>query len=228
MARRTKQQPVPGRAVGYVRVSTLDQAREGWSLPAQRRRIAAYCAAKGWELVETYADEGVSAQAERPEFDRMVAEVLADGVSHVVALKLDRLGRSAVGLLNLYDALERKGLSLVTIEDGIDTSTPMGRFLRTVLAAVAELERDTISERTKIGMAEAKRQGKRMGRPPALDEDTVARIVAEHRGGTSLSAIAAGLNDEGVPTAMGGAKWHASTVRSVLVRVDALTSGRTL
>jgi DNA invertase Pin-like site-specific DNA recombinase len=223
MPRKTTK-PVPGKAVGYVRVSTTEQASEGHSLGAQRRRIEAYCQARGWDLVKVYADEGMSAAKDRPAFDRMVADVLADGVSHIVSLKLDRLGRRAKDLLDLYDSMESKGVALVCIEDSIDTSTPVGRLMRTVLAAIAEFERDTISERTKIGMTEAVRQGVRMGRPAVLDEDVVGRIVTEYRKGKgmSLSAIARQLNDDGVPTAMGGAKWHASTVRSVLVRVGAL------
>lgn len=195
---------IPGRAVGYVRVSTDDQVREGWSLDAQRHRIAGYCQAHSWDLVEVYADEGVSAAKERPEFDRMVAEVLADGVSHVVALKLDRLGRSAKGILDLYDKLERKGVGLVCIQDGIDTSTPTGRLLRTILAAVAEFERDVISERTKIGMAEAKRRGATFGKRSALSQEVVARIVGERAQGTSLPRIAEGLNRDGVPPRPGG------------------------
>jgi DNA invertase Pin-like site-specific DNA recombinase len=205
----------PGRAVGYVRVSTADQADHGFSLEAQRQRIAAYCAARGWELVEVYADEGVSALKDRPEFERMVADVLADGVSHIVTLKLDRLGRSAAQLLNLYERMEKKGVSLVTIEDGIDTSTPVGRLLRTVLAAIAEFERDVISQRTKIGMAEAKAQGRVMSKGQ-VGADVRARIVAMRSEGMPLAGIAAMLNADGVPTGQGGKQWYGSSVAAVL------------
>lgn len=215
MARkRTKR--VAGRAVGYVRVSTVDQAEQGYSLDAQRQRIAAYCEAKDWELVEIYADEGVSAVKVRPEFERMVAEVLADGVSHVVALKLDRLGRRASDLLALYDRLETKGVGLVFVEEGIDTSTPTGRLMRTLLAAFAEFERDLISERTRIGMAEAKSQGARFGRQSTLDPGVRARIQVMKEAGGSLAGIARTLNEEGVPTGQGGARWYASSVKAVL------------
>ncbi len=118
------------KAVAYVRVSTADQAREGWSLAVQRQRVRAYCEARGWRLSRVYADEGISSAARRPAFEEMVDDVLADGVNAIVAMKLDRLGRSAAGLLSLYERLERKGVRIVTIEDGIDTSTANGRLMR--------------------------------------------------------------------------------------------------
>ena len=210
---------VPGRAAGYVRVSTEDQAKHGWSLDAQRHRIEGYCQAKGWELAEVYADEGISALKDRPAFKRMVEDVLADGVSHVVALKLDRLGRSARGLLELFERLEARGVGLVCIDDSIDTSTPSGKLLRTILAGVAEFERDVISERTKTGMAEARRRGARFGKTSTLDPALVARIRADRDAGLSLSAIARALDAEGVPTGQGGRRWYASTVRAVALAV---------
>lgn len=206
----------PGRAVGYVRVSSADQAENGWSLGAQRERVAAYCAARGWELVDVYGDEGVSALKTRPQFDKMVKDVLADGVSHIVCLKLDRLGRRAVDLLRLYDQMERKGVALVAIEDSIDTSTPVGRLLRTVLAAIAEFERDTISERTKIGLEAARAAGVRLGAERSIPEAVRAHILQLAAEGHGARKIAGVLNAAGVPTAQGGACWYPSTVARVL------------
>lgn len=218
MPRRKSSSPVriPGRAVGYIRVSTSTQVEEGFSLDAQRRKIEAYCMARGWDLVTTYSDEGISATKRRPGFEQMVIDVLADGVSHVVALKLDRLGRSAVDLLNLYQSLEDKGVALVTIEDSIDTSTAHGRMLRTILAAVSEFERELISERVKIGMAEAKVQGVHLGRRSTLPGEIRARMVSMRAGGQTLTQIAETLNGEKVPTATGAGTWHANTVRRYL------------
>lgn len=221
-ARTRKPEPTAVVAVGYVRVSTAEQATTGWSLDAQRRRVEAYCEAKGWPVAAIYADEGVSAVKHRPAWEQLLTDVLADGVTHVVGLKLDRFGRSAKQLLDMYEAFEAKGVALVCIEDNIDTSTPVGRLMRTVLAAVAEFERDLISERTKNGLAEARihlaKQGKRLGRPAAVPDEVVARIRSEHAAGVSLGAIARALSDEGVPTAHGGARWYPSTVRAVLAR----------
>lgn len=207
---------VPGRAVGYIRVSTVDQAREGYSLDAQRKKIEAYCLARGWDLVFVYADEGISAVKARPEYERMVADVLADGISHVVTIKIDRLGRTAVALLNLFDVLESKGVGLVFIDQGIDTSTPAGKLMRTMLVAFAEFERDMISERTRAGMAEAKAQGVHVGRTSTLDPAVRERIEQSYASGVSMNAIAGQLNDEHVPTATGSGRWYASTIKDVL------------
>ncbi|MFN2641638.1 MAG: recombinase family protein [Actinomycetota bacterium] len=217
------------KAVAYVRVSTSEQAQEGWSLGAQRKRVKAYCEARGWKLAKVYADEGVSAKGgtKRPEFERMVREVLADGVGIIVALKLDRLGRSAKGLLDLYDRLERKGVAIVTIDDGIDTSTAHGRFFRTVLAGVAEFERDLIAQRTRTGVRAAMEAGKRVGRAPygyhvsdgvlvphSGEQDVAARIRALSRDGMSLAGIATALNAEGIPSRAG--RWHATSVARIV------------
>lgn len=138
----------------------------GWSLTVQRKRVRDYCDARGWRLAKVCADEGVSSAARRPAFDAMVDDVLADGVDVIVAMKLDRLGRSAAGLLALYERLERKGVNIVTIEDGVDTSTANGRLMRTILAALAEWERDVVRDRTRNGVRAAMDDGKRVGQPP--------------------------------------------------------------
>jgi DNA invertase Pin-like site-specific DNA recombinase len=218
---------VAGRAVGYIRVSTGKQVEDGFSLEAQRRRIEAFCTAKGWDLVEVYADEGRSAGAgkSRPEFDRMEADVLADGVSHIVAIKLDRLGRSASQLLKFYDKLEAKGVGIVTIDDGIDTSTAVGRMMRTILAGVAEFERELISSRVRTGMAEAKAQGAKFGKQSTLDPAVRARILELRDEGVSLNGIARTLNDEGAPTGQGGKRWYASSVKVVVESPEIAVSG---
>jgi site-specific DNA recombinase len=215
------------RAVAYIRVSTAEQAREGWSLGVQRKRVRAYCAARGWRLTKVYADEGISSAVHRPAFEAMVEDVLADGVEVIVAMKLDRLGRSAAGLLSLYERLERKGVRIVTIEDGIDTSTANGRLMRTILAALAEWERDVIRDRTRNGVRAAMDAGRRVGQPPfgyavregrlvkhPDEQRTLQRIRARHGDGASLATIARGLNDAGISPRRG--RWHATTVARAL------------
>jgi site-specific DNA recombinase len=215
------------KAVGYVRVSTRDQAREGWSLGAQRKRVKAYCESRGWRLVRIYADEGVSSAARRPEFERMVDDILGDGFDAIVAMKLDRLGRSASGLLSLYERLEAKGVHVVTIEDGVDTSTANGRLMRTILAALAEWERDVIRDRTRNGVRAAMDDGRRVGQPPfgfkvrdgrlvedANEQRILRRIRARHEAGDSLATIARELNDDGISPRRG--RWHATTVARAL------------
>ena len=177
-----------------------------------------------------YADEGVSGKASvrRPAFERMIGDVLGDGVTHIVALKLDRLCRSATRLLDLYDRLERKGVAIVTIDDGIDTGTAQGRLFRTILAGVAEFERDLASERTRNGLAAARDAGKALGRAPYGSRHEGGRLVefpeqqrllervrAMHNARESYASIARTLNAEGV-TPPRGARWHATSIRHVL------------
>lgn len=156
------------RAVGYARLSKGGD-KEHYSIEAQCQAIEAYCRARGWDLVRTYKDDGVSgavSPTDRPEMRRMIEDVLSDGIQYIVVKRLDRFGRKASELLGLLDALERKGVAVVSIDDNIDTSTPSGRLLRTILAGMAEFERDLISERTKAGLAIARQKGKRLGRTP--------------------------------------------------------------
>jgi DNA invertase Pin-like site-specific DNA recombinase len=206
---------IPGKAVAYIRTST---DRQGNSVNDQRHRIEAYCTARGWTLAGVYVDEGVSgAKASRPALDRMVADVLGNGVSAVVSTKLDRLGRSVAHVIELVDQLEAKGVAMVLVDQSIDTSTPAGRLLRNVLASVAEFERDLISERVKAGMAEAKRsKGRRYGKTSQLPDELVGRIGAMRAGGASLATIARTLNAEQVQTGQGGQRWYPSTVSAVL------------
>lgn len=215
------------KAVAYVRVSTTEQAREGWSLAVQRKRVRAYCEARGWRLSRVYADEGVSSAARRPAFELMVTDVLADGVDVIVAMKLDRLGRSAAGLLSLYERLEKKGVRIVTIEDGIDTSTANGRLMRTILAALAEWERDVIRDRTRNGVRAAMEDGRRVGQPPfgyavrdgrlveRPDEQQVLRRIRSRRAaGAPLATIAQELNEAGVAPRRG--RWHPTSIARAL------------
>jgi site-specific DNA recombinase len=189
--------------------------------------VRAYCEARGWRLAKVYADEGVSSVARRPAFEAMVHDVLADGVEVIVAMKLDRLGRSAAGLLSLYERLESKGVHIVTIEDGIDTSTPNGRLMRTILAALAEWERDVIRDRTRSGVRAAMDSGRRVGQPPFgytvrdgrlvehPDEQRILRRIRNrHKAGASLAIIARELNDERISARRG--RWHATTVARAL------------
>ena len=141
---------VQKRAAGYVRVSTTAQVQEGESLATQRDSITAYCKAYGLELVTIYADEGISGASteKRPEFLQLLNDAKASKFGCLVIHSLSRFGRNARELLNNYDELESHGVKLIFLKESIDTSTPYGRLLRTVMAAFSELERDMIRERT--------------------------------------------------------------------------------
>ena len=176
------------KAIGYVRVSTEDQARDGYGLPAQEHAIRAYCDAQGWELTAVYADAGKSGKAlqGREALTRLLADAEASHFQRVVFVKLDRLARNLRDLLDLCSRLEGAGVGIVSISESIDTGTPSGRMIRSVLGALGEFERETICERTRDGIAEVLRQGKAVGRLPVgfqrkdgaliLDLDTAPKV----------------------------------------------------
>ena len=157
------------KAAGYVRVSTTAQAQEGESLQTQRDGIAAYCQGYGLELAEIYADEGISGASteKRPGFLQLLKDAKTGKFSCLVICSLSRFGRNARELLNNYDELENHGVKLIFLKESIDTSTPYGRLLRTVMAAFSELERDMIRERTSENrIAKWKRGGTFVGKVP--------------------------------------------------------------
>jgi len=154
------------KAVGYVRVSTEEQAREGLSLDAQEEKIRAYCTAKGWRLVRIYRDEGFSGKdLNRPALQEMLRDLKADGIQAVVVAKLDRLTRSVRDLGYLIDDLF-DGVALASVEESLDTTTAGGRFVLNILGAVAQWERETISERTRNTLRFKREHGEWVGRIP--------------------------------------------------------------
>ena len=155
-------------AAGYVRVSTEEQAREGYGLAAQEHAVGAYCQAQGWQLVEVYVDAGRSGKSMRgrEELARLLANAAAGRFQRVVFWKLDRLARNLRDLLDICDRLEALEVGIVSIQEAIDTGTPAGRMVRSFLGAVAEFEREVITERIKAGIAEKARQGELVGPVP--------------------------------------------------------------
>jgi DNA invertase Pin-like site-specific DNA recombinase len=213
-----------GSVIAYVRVSTDEQAARGAGLEAQRSAIEAEAGRRGWTIVGWHADEGISGSkgVERRPGLAAAIEAIEDGKAAVLMVaKTDRVARGLRTLLDVIDRVERANGGVVSVDNTIDTSTAAGRFQTQIMGSVAELERALISDRTKAALAVRKAQGVRLGRPSTLPHEVVARIVAARQGGASLRAIAAELTAEGVPTAQGGAKWHANTIKQVLEGQDA-------
>jgi DNA invertase Pin-like site-specific DNA recombinase len=208
----------PNRVVGYVRVSTDEQTSSGLGLAAQRAAIEAECDRRGWVLDEVYEDAGASGKSllGRPALETALGVVKSHHASALVVAKLDRLSRSLLDFSTLMVRSQKEGWALVILDLGVDTTTPSGEMIANVMATFAQFERRLIGQRTKDALAVKKREGVRLGRPPSLDHKLVGRIKKERKAGKSLRAIADGLNDGGIPTAHGGARWHASTVRGVL------------
>ena len=153
----------PLRAALYARVSTLNN---GQSPEMQIRDFTEYCQRRGWTATE-YVDVGVSgAKDRRPELDRLMVEAHQRRFDVVVVWKFDRFARSVSHLLRALETFNSLGIAFVSLGEQIDTSTPAGRMIFTVLGAVAELERSLIAERVRAGMRNARAKGKSIGRPP--------------------------------------------------------------
>ena len=148
------------RAALYARVSTSDQTAEN-----QLLEVRAYVAARGWTVIE-YVDEAVSGAREaRPALDRLVKDARRRKVDVVVCWRLDRLGRNLRHLVTLLDELQELGVAFVSLAEGIDATTPAGKLQMHILGAIAEFERARIAERVRAGLARARANGTRLGRP---------------------------------------------------------------
>ncbi len=160
------------RAAVYARVSTLDQEPEN-----QLQELRQYVQARSWTAQE-YVDKGVSGTKDRrPALDRLVADARQRKVDTVVVWRLDRLGRSLTHLVTLLDELQALGVGFVSLGEGIDLQTPAGRLQLHILAALSEFEMARIAERVQAGLARARRQGKRLGRPEKVVSEAVLRPV---------------------------------------------------
>ena len=205
-------------AIGYVRVSTEEQADSQLGLAAQRAAIRAEAERRGWHLVEIVEDAGISGRslANRPGMT-LVLEALHERRADVLVVsKLDRLGRSLLDLAGLIERAAKENWALVALDIGVDTASLSGKAMAGMMAVFAELERGMIGLRTREALKAARERGTVVGRRSTLPAEVTDRIKAEHAAGRSLRAIAEGLNSDGVATGQGGARWHASSVSAVL------------
>lgn len=195
----------PGRRAGlYARVSTMDQSPEN-----QLHAMRPHSAARGW-VAEEFVDHGVSgAKDRRPALDRLLKAARARQVDIIVVTKLDRLARSTHHLVTIAQELTALGVDLVVLDQQIDSTTPSGRLLFILLAAIAEFERDLIRDRVKAGLDRARAKGVRLGRPSArVAEDELEALWRAHvplaeiarRMGTSPATIRRRLSALGATT----------------------------
>lgn len=210
------------RVIGYIRVSTDEQADSGAGLAAQRLAIEAEATRRGWELVVVYDDSGVSAKSikGRPGLTRALAAVESGEGDALVVAKLDRLSRSILDFAALMDRSQKKGWALIALDLGVDTSTPSGEMMANVLAVFAQFERRLIGQRTKDALSAKRAEGTLrgpIGRPRSLPSTVRRRIARDRAKGLSFGRIAERLNADGVATAQGGREWYPATVRKVLV-----------
>lgn len=206
-------------AVGYLRVSTAEQADSGLGLDAQRRTIETHAAARGITIVEWFTDAGVSGgtvPTKRPAMREALASLADRRASVLLAAKLDRVSRSIKDAMDLTHLADKQGWSLTTADMMMDTTTPAGRAARNMLWVFAQFELDMIGQRTRDALAEKKAQGVQLGKPSQLPAEVVERICQEAYDGASLRTIAADLMAAGIPTGSGSPVWHAAQVRRVL------------
>ncbi len=180
----------------YARVST---ANNGQDPTMQTRELREYAERRGWTVAGEYVDIGISGTKEkRPELDRLMADAHRRRFDAVVVWKFDRFARSVSHLLRALETFKAQGIEFVSFSEQLDTSTPAGKLVFTVLGAVAELERSLIVERVKAGLRNAKAKGKRLGRPHIVVD--VRKVAVLREQGRSWPQIAEQLG-VGVGTA---------------------------
>lgn len=212
----------PRRVVGYVRVSTEQQADSGAGLAAQRAAILAEVERRGWRLVEIAEDAGVSGKDLKRPGVQTALDALREGrADTLVVAKLDRLSRSLLDFSGLMQTAQKQSWALVALDANVDTSTPAGETLVSMLAVFSQFERRLISQRTKDALAAKRAEGVKLGRPRELPNAVRRRIAREHGEGRTLTQIAKALNDDGIPTAQGGRQWWPGTIRAVLRSAEA-------
>jgi DNA invertase Pin-like site-specific DNA recombinase len=174
------------KAAIYARVST---SNNGQDPTMQTRELREYCERRGWQMAGEYVDVGISGSKEkRPALDRLMAEAHRRRFDAVVVWKFDRFARSVSHLLRALETFQALGIEFVSLSEQLDTSTPAGKMVFTVLGAVAELERSLIVERVKAGLRNARAKGKRLGRPRLLVD--ARKVAALRDAGRSWPQIA--------------------------------------
>ncbi len=217
------------RAALYARVSTEDQASNGVSLEVQEERLRAHCESKGWQVARVYLEYGASGKTfDRPKFKKLLAGAKAREFEAVCVHKLDRLTRSVRDLGRLLEFFDKQKITLASVTESIDASSPAGRLVTNVLVSVAQWEREAIAERTAQALRHKRDRLVPYGPTPYGFElrgdrlvrsekelDIVRRIYRLRRRGQPLATIAEKLNREKIPTKR-GRKWAPATVHYVL------------
>jgi DNA invertase Pin-like site-specific DNA recombinase len=186
IVRQDSSDPTTVRAAIYARVSTINAGQDP---TLQTRELKDYCERRGWEVFDCYVDNGVSDKKDsRPQLNRMMQDAHERRFDVVVVWRFDRFARSVSHLLRALETFNALGVQFVSLSEQVDTSTPTGKMVFTVLGAVAELERNLIVERVRAGLRHARAKGKRLGRPKKPVD--AAQIKSMRAAGDSWRAIA--------------------------------------
>ncbi len=215
-----------------IRVSTTEQSEKNISVPAQKSRNISFCNSKDWSIYDFYIDDGYSGKdLNRPDMQRLIKDAGEKKFDVVVVWKLDRLSRRQRDILYLIeDVFLANGIDIASVTENLDTSTAMGRAMVSIMGTFAQLERETIVERTKMGKEEAARQGRFFGGKAILGytskdkrlivdpigAEVIRKIFRLYLDGNGYGPIAAQLNAEKVPTPRGNSYWFVATVARLL------------
>ena len=224
-------------AIGYIRVSSEQQAESGLSLEAQQEKIKMYCTLHDVELVQVFTEAGKSAKKgrDRPELQKALTATKDAAVEAFIVAKLDRFTRSVLDMYSMLEILQGTNTALVSINESLDTQSAMGRFVITILAAIAQMESELISERTRDALAALKAQGRKTGgcvpygysaaadgKLEVLAEEVriINYIMRMREDGFKFQQIADVLNADGIPTKQNGRQWYAQTVSNVVKKAS--------
>lgn len=220
------------KALGYVRVSTDEQAREGISLDNQKAKIESYCTLHDLELVGIVEDAGKSGKDLNREGIQQLMELVKKHRTHaIVVYKLDRLSRRVIDTLTLIELFQKHSVAFHSLTESIDTSSALGKFFLNVMASLAQMERDLISERTKDALQHKISKNERAGQipygwilssdgktlmPVSEQQETISLIKDLHSQGCSYRSICRELEKNGYEPV--GAKWHHQSIKNILAK----------
>ncbi|GIN86949.1 integrase [Heyndrickxia sporothermodurans] len=214
----------------YVRVSTEEQAKEGFSISAQREKLKAFCQVQDWTDFKFYVDEGISAKdTNRPYLQLMLDHIKQGIIDTVLVYRLDRLTRSVLDLYKLLDLFEENNCKFKSATEVYDTTTAMGRMFITLVAAMAQWERENLGERVRMGQIEKARQGKYSAKAPfGFDKNenekllinnnekvVILDMIEKIKQGYSIRQLANYLDDSGIPP-IRGYQWHITSILTIL------------
>jgi len=219
-------------AIGYIRVSTSEQAIEGISLDNQKTKIRSYCSLNDLKLVEIIEDAGKSGKnLNREGIQELLTRIRDKSINAVIVYKLDRLSRKVIDTLTLIETIEKASITFHSLNEKIDTGTAVGRFFLNITASLAQMERDLVSERTKDALQMKISNGQRAGQIPygwrlsddgntlikhEKEQEAISLIKRLHKKGYSYRAICVELEKAGHKPI--GKTWHPKTIGSVLKR----------
>lgn len=235
-AKKESTKAIVQRTAIYVRVSTEEQAQEGYSIRGQSEKLKSYALLKDWEIYDIYSDEGISGKniVDRPAINKMIEDIKSGKVNNVLVFKVDRLTRSTKNLIELVELFEEYNCAFNSLTESIDTDTPSGRMFLKIIGIFAEFERENLVSRLKLGLERKVKEGytlasrsvsygyiRRRGNKIQEIEPEEAKIAREIftmylDENKSFNGIARTLNDRKIPTKNNGYQWEITTIKAIL------------